>query len=128
MTVEHIPIETSLGVLFGRDCIFLDAVSFSDVDRVLHIEGEIGGDRLANGAGNVWIPYELKFINVLWYQQRDLDSDWTWEASFEERKNTPALRRFPTAKHHYFVQTYDDIFDVLCESFEFKTGMERVQA
>ena len=117
MAIQHIPIETSLGVLFGRDCIFFDSAEYDEQGKVLTLEGEINGELVSCAQGEEWIPYRLRFLGIVWYQQLDLDADWTWSASFEERKDTAYLRKHIGAARHYFVQTYDHVFDVLCESY-----------
>lgn len=107
MAIQHIPIETSLGVLFGRDCIYLDSAECDDERQVLTLKGEVNGALVSNAPRDAWISYELRFLGVVWYRRADLDADWSWKASFEERKNTPNLRKHPGTARHYFVQTYE---------------------
>jgi len=124
MTMQHLPIETSLGVLFGRDCIYLDSEEFDEKGQTLTLKGEINGALVSNAPRKVWIPYAFKFKGVVWYQKRDLDADWTWKASFEERKNTAELKKYVGTIRHYFVQTDDDLFDVLCDSYQLEFDEE----
>lgn len=65
------PIETSLGILKGRDCIYLDKVYKKD--RSYLFEGEING-RLLNNSVDRYIKYKLEFKNVISMFTCELDS------------------------------------------------------
>ena len=65
------PIETSLGILKGRDCIYLDKVYKKD--RSYLFEGEING-RLLNNDKDGFIKYKLEFKNVISMFTCELDS------------------------------------------------------
>jgi len=41
---NNIPIETPLGRFDGRDCIYLDHISFLDNETTLQLDGSINGD------------------------------------------------------------------------------------
>jgi hypothetical protein len=70
-----------------------------------------------------WIPYQLRFHGVTCYERGCLDgSAWDWEASFEQRFGSTILERSDPGGRlglcNFFVQTYDDTFDVVCRSYE----------
>lgn len=117
--MNHLPINTTLGELHGRNRIYLDAVEFAPTDARLVLVGDISSDDDCRR----WIPYRLTFHGVVHHQRIDLDaSGWDWTSSFEERTGSSLLRDFDRdgskSLRHYFVQTYDDVFHVICERFD----------
>jgi len=69
--------------------------------------------------------YKLQFINVLAMKLIDLDS-WQFvnQSSFDEVIHSDWIRQLGgkvTDEHrHFIVQTYDDVFEVICENFAFE--------
>lgn len=65
---KAIAIETGLGVLWGRDCIFLDCVQ-QDKRGNLTFSGEINSNCTSVGKKcpqeKKWLPYTLTFQDVL---------------------------------------------------------------
>lgn len=127
MPLRHVPINTPLGQLHGRDCIFLDEVFFDTSDSILTLVGDINGPLIRPPHSEEWVAYDLIFHGVVWHRQGPLDgSGWDWEASFEERPGSPLLAKLDPdgslGLHHYFVQTYDDTFDVICKRHELILG------
>lgn len=122
---HSIPIETSLGRLFGRDCIFLDRFVFEDEKSTLVLEGCIGGKLCTIQQPDRFIPYILRFRGVLALKMMELDStDWDGESSFDEVHDSEWIRelggKVTPSKRHFFVQTYDYVFDVVCDGYEFE--------
>ena len=70
-------------------------------------------------------PYELFFTGVLALKMIELDS-WDFEcaSSFDEILESEWIAelggKVSSDDKHVFVQTYDDIFEVICSSYEFK--------
>jgi len=71
---RNIPIETSLGCFFGRDCIFLDQVTFEHGAWTLALKGEINGNLCTRKQPGAYVPYTLRFIGVLALKMVELDS------------------------------------------------------
>jgi hypothetical protein len=121
--MKRIPIETPYGVLSGRDAIYLDRVIIEDCTRTLVLEGSVS--RVTKQPLDVdFSGYSLRFSGVLAFRCVELDSTkWDWDASFEEILESDWVRELGgkvTLKHrHFFVQTYDDVFDVVCDHYEF---------
>ena len=120
MSVQHLPIVTPLGQLRGRDCIYLDDVESNEVECSVTLHGEISGPLVEIDPCDEFIGFSLTFHGVSYFAQTALDeSDCDWDSSFEERLGTELLwkARGNEALRHFFVQTYDDVFDVLCTSY-----------
>ena len=114
------PLHTRVGQLRGRDCIYLDSVTLSDEVRVLILRGEINGDLCERRMSAAFLPFEARFSGVLAVRIVELDS-WspTGGTSFDEILESPWIAELGgkiTDQHrHFTVQTYDDVFDVICE-------------
>ena len=122
---RNIPIETALGRLDGRDCIYLDHFTFEDGTSTLVLDGSINGNLCATRQPGRFVPYSLRFRGVLAVKMVELDScDWSSESSFDEVHDSEWIRslggKVTTARRHFFVQTYDFVFDVACEGYEFE--------
>ena len=125
---KYQPIKTKYGFLAGRDCIYLDDVSFLNGGTYqLRLKGRINmvlvSDPLKSDES--FTPYELFFTGVLALKMIELDS-WDFEcaSSFDEILESEWIAelggKVSSDDKHVFVQTYDDIFEVICSSYEFK--------
>ena len=121
------PIETEYGFLAGRDCIYLDGVSFADGTYSLRLSGKINKHLASDPpqSPEMFIPYELMFSGVLALKMIELDSwDFECESSFDEILDSEWIEnlggKVTSADKHIFVQTYDDVFEVVCSSYKFK--------
>jgi hypothetical protein len=122
---QNIPIETALGRLDGRDCIYLDRFAFEDGTGTLVLQGSINGDLCGNLQPGRFLPYTLQFRGVLAIKMVELDScDWDFESSFDEVRDSEWIRslhgKATGAQRHFIVQTYDYVFDVVCEGYDFE--------
>ncbi len=121
--MKRLPIETPYGILRGRDAIYLDRVVVADCTRTIILEGAVS--RVTGQPLNVdFSGYSLRFSGVLAFRCVELDSThWDWDASFEEILDSDWVRTLGgkvTLKHrHFFFQTYDDVFDIVCDRFDF---------
>lgn len=123
-------IETSLGILKGRDCIYLDKVYKKD--RSYLFEGEIN-DRLLNNGKDGFIKYKLEFKNVISMFTCELDSydaiNTNGVYSFEIIENSKYLKTIAVndeldikSLKHYRLKTYNDVFDIIAEDYVFEIG------
>jgi hypothetical protein len=128
MTQAFEPIETEAGILSGRDAIHLDEVRIALYPHAIELKGELNSTLCSKYADrNEWIKYSLKFLGVLAFKMTELElKDYLGKSSFDYVANSDWLNELrekdrhkikPTHKH-YIVFTYDDVFDVICESFE----------
>jgi hypothetical protein len=121
------PVTTCIGELHGRDAIYLEAVLYDGHN--LSIRGECNGE-LASNAQEAWVPYLLTFKNVMAFRAIELDS-WL-ENHCDEAPDTSSfwevidsiwreqLRgKVGATFRHFGLQTYDDVFDVVCADYEF---------
>jgi len=115
------PVQTPLGVLRGRDCIYLDAAAFENGTSELVLRGAINGELVGAGpAGD--FAYVLRFTGVLAVRMVELDS---WEgnalSSFDEVLGSLWAAelggKVSAAHRHLCIATYDDVFDVICSAF-----------
>lgn len=119
---RNIPIITPYGILSGRDCVYLDDVKFENRTNTLLLEGSISGN-LCGIPQDADLQYILQFRGVLALNMIELDS-WNWKSasSFDEIRESDwisSLGGKVTLDHrHFFLQTYDDIFQVVCLSYE----------
>ena len=118
MPTSRVALESPLGRLNGRACIYLDEHHADAVAASLQLEGDIYGP-------DMWVPYVLRFIGVAAWTREDLDSSdrHTWVSSFDEVFGSPWAQALGRQEiRHIAVQTYDDVFNVLCTDFELKLG------
>lgn len=117
----EIPIETEIGMIKGRST-YLDEISFIN-EVTVTLRGEIlnhNGDHL----------YEITFNGINFFSTIELDfDDHCFNSSFCEISNSKKIRGFKEIDHskkinenhrHYYFRTYDSVFEVIAESFEFK--------
>lgn len=134
-----ISIKTEIGILWGRDCIFLDRVVMN-LERAsdLILEGTINTNIVKefvlpqNMPVSGELPYRLRFSGVLAVQILEYD---TWcdlhendqtvsqdPSSFEEvidsRWKASLNGKVTKPDRHFRVSTYDDIIDVICRDYE----------
>lgn len=119
------PVETAIGIIKGRDAIYLNGLDYDGFD--LFLRGTIDGN-LASNTTERDVFYSIRFHGVLALQVLELDSwfhlDWSSnrESSFDEVINSrwqASLGGKVTPEHkHYSFATYDDVIDVVCLRFE----------
>jgi hypothetical protein len=118
---QMIPVETEVGVLRGRDCLFLDRVELPTGTRTVVLHGEINGS-LCSQPADAWVEYRLEFRGVLALRMIELDS---WRralaSSFFEVQDSTWVRalggKVESRHRHFVVQTYDDVFELVCETY-----------
>ena len=126
MARRYRPVETKLGVAKGRDAIYLDAIKWVQRTNRVLLHGSLNAELCSAGdRASVEFPrYRIDFNGVLAFQNIELDSwDGESQSSFDEIIESEWIRDLGgkvTSEHrHFLVQTYDDVIEVVCESFEF---------
>ena len=136
MKRKYNPIKTPLGIANGRDAIYLDNVAFSNRTNTLTLDLGLN-IALCSDSHDDEIDFsscQLRFNGVLATLQKELDSwDWESESSFDEILESSWIMELGgkvTSRHkHYLLQTYDDVFEVVCENYEFlPTNTEQVNS
>ncbi|MCQ4088442.1 hypothetical protein [Saccharibacillus sp. JS10] len=124
------PIETCLGDLIGRDCIFLDKINHNYIENNVELIGEING-RLTQIDSVDWIKYSLKFKGVKYFNMVELDIsdkyinyDISNSTSFFEILDSDLIKHIQCKRgwslRHFILQTYDDVFEVAANNYELK--------
>ena len=110
-------IATELGIIRGRDALYLDNAIFKDGMNTLVLEGQANGNLCSKPQRGSYLAYRLTFKGVLAVKMIELDS-WDCDAvsSFDEVHDSEWIRDLRgkvTDQHrHFCVQTYDEVFDV----------------
>lgn len=131
-------IETELGILHGRDCIYLDSVEQDDCSNLIFI-GEINSNLvLKKISERAFIPYILTFegeiahfsceldtYGNLEYENRIDEDDYIYESSFDLIDNSVWLDSLPIREDfdkseykHYHLSTYDIVYDIIATSYQ----------
>ena len=126
-------VKTCLGVLKGRDCIYLDQVKRDGLNN-LTFTGDINGHLISQQRDEKdWFPYTLTFRRVLVYFACELD---TYETLTETKhldgssldliEDSSWLQSLPVREdfdkgiyRHYQLFTYDDVYNIIAVSYEF---------
>ena len=125
------PIQTPLGVLYGRDAVLVENLFYDPQDGgLLRITGQLDGPSVTlNPQHLATIPFTLTFNDVQAFTATQVDtygygggSVSSFDQVFHSRWRYDLMNRHSTTitgRHtHYHLRTYDDVFDILCESFE----------
>lgn len=127
---RYVPIETSLGYFYGRDCIYLDTITFEDRTTTVVLEGSINGNLCTVRNADEFVPYRLRFRGVLALRMVTLElSDMEGTSCFDEVFDSEWVRalinrdsdqNISPQHRHFVVGTYDDVFEIICENYEFE--------
>lgn len=120
------PIETPIGILKGRDAIFLDGMDVDMQNNTLTLHGTFNGS-LASRPIKKEVAYTLRFSSVLALKVIELDSwDYSSSSSFDEVINSEWCSQLSgkvdESFKHYLVQTYDDVVEVVCHKYTLTLG------
>jgi hypothetical protein len=123
----YVAVDTAVGRLSGRDCIYLDEISFADAHaNTLVLKGELNGNLCSNAAVGSTFSYVATFDGVMALEMLELDS-WrrSGESSFDEVQDSDWVSKLGgkvTSEHRQFqLQTYDLVFNIVCSGFNFET-------
>jgi hypothetical protein len=131
MSQSFEPIDTVLGIIKGRDAIFLDDVIFDYGNNQIELRGEFNSNLCSNSKEvDAYIGYSLTFAGLLGITmiELDLNNDFG-KSSFARVINSVWINEMRLRDHsakvkpnleHYFVASYDDVFNIACETFELK--------
>lgn len=127
---KAVAINTHIGYLNGRDCIYLRKV-IQDEDDNLIIECEFNGRLVSSLKNDEWLNGVLTFKSVIYYQSCEIDTYFNQmdflktQSSFDEIQDSQLLKGTPIRQdfnkdnyRHYVVHTYDFIFDILAKEYE----------
>jgi hypothetical protein len=120
-------IETPVGVLFGRDTIFLDEFRVAERTTEVWLRGSIVGTH-GSRPQSEYLDYLLSFRNVLAFKVVELESSQAYglDGVFGEVMESDWLKelahgdKFTDDHRHYFVQTYDDVVEVVATDHDLR--------
>ena len=130
-------VNTCLGVLKGRDCIYLDQVK-QDALNNLTFTGDINGHLISQCRDEKdWFPYTLTFRQVLAYFTCELDTyenmagtEYLDGSSFDLIEDSTWLKSLPVREdfdkgiyRHYRLFTYDDVYNIIAVSYRKYFGL-----
>jgi hypothetical protein len=123
MGQKHEPIQTPVGILYGRDAIYLDLMAVDIKAKKVTLHGVINGNLCSIPQRSRFIKYTIAFVDVLALTMIELDScDGEYSSSFDEVIHSSWVSELGgkvTSSHrHLVVHTYDDVFNVVCRQFE----------
>ena len=121
------PIVTDLGLLRGRDAIYVDRLE--QIKGKVEISGEING-RLAGDKRNEWVSFSISFSGVLALEVQETDiCRWQIKSSFDEVIESSWLDTLGLGQanrhRHFVVSGYDSIIRVAAEDFTIRFGRVR---
>ena len=126
-------VETCLGVLKGRGCVYLDQMKQDDLNN-LTFTGDINGHLISKHRDEKdWFPYIITFRQVLAYFACELDTyenlagtEHPYDSSFDLIEDSTWLESLPVREdfdksiyRHYRLFTYDDVYNIIAVSYEF---------
>ena len=117
------PVMTPFGIINGRDGLYLAKVEFTHNLWQLVIYLFVNTKNCSKGKISDDSRLKLTFTGVLATKIIEIDSwDWNSASCIDEVKDSDwivSLGGKITKEHrHYFVQTYDDVFDVVCTQMD----------
>ncbi len=130
--------DKTIGILDGRDCIYIDSVTQDDNDNLTFI-GNINGFLASKVRKSKWIPYKLNFSRVIAYFSCEIDSYENIDnnfhlnfSSFNIVENSEYLAKFPMRNDfdksiykHYQVFTYDFVYNIIAVSYYFHCDLDK---
>ncbi len=117
-------IELPVGIITGRNGIYLDEVISSYSPHILTFSGEINGKLCSKNKKNLrWIPYKIGFINVISYECQNIDVC-TWEkltqSSFDEVSEKCFVNGTAYGDDYrcFYFSTYDYMFKIVAKHYK----------
>ena len=118
---NRIAIETEIGILYGRDAIYLDLLlqEFSK----LEFEGEFNTHLCSKYSGQSnRIKYNIEFFNIIFFASWELDNyqdELKMASSFDIINNSNFIKKFNIKnKKHFVFSTYDFIYEIIAEDYQ----------
>lgn len=133
---EFTAVHTPLGLVYGRDAIYVDKLDYHLDQRELIIQGELNGSLCSESTSDDFIPYRLICSGVYFFQTTELDlyderqlsslsvrSDWV-EYTSSSLLNGASKSAKPALKNlrHFILLTYDDVFEIGCTAYKMEIG------
>ena len=118
-----ISLNTKIGRIEGRDAIFLDRILFN-TETDLTLTGHFSSDN------NEEINFEMNFKGTIYFSSIELDFDKREQKeSLAVVEESNRIETFKAIDHsskinrehkHYYIRTYDTVFEIISDKFDFK--------
>ncbi|RKP44065.1 hypothetical protein D7Z26_27015 [Cohnella endophytica] len=129
MNILQNEISTEVGIISGRDAIFLDKVNFLSTNEV-ELEGEINAILCSFVNEEKYIPFKFLFKGIYYFNMVELDislstitKDVQLSSSLIEVEDSVLLKTINEVRgldlRHLIIVTYDDVFEIACKEFNF---------
>ena len=130
MNIE--PIITEIGIINGRDAIYLDLMEQNGNEIIFYGEINTGLTEIKNDIKKEWLKYKLSFKETIYYKCYELDfykKKKSLESSFDKINNSKTIERMKLLdrefkinnKHKHFVlTTYDYIYEIIASKYAFE--------
>ena len=130
MNIE--PIITEIGIINGRDAIYLDLMEQKGNEIIFYGEINAGLTEIKNDIRKEWLKYKLSFKETIYYKCYELDfykKKKSLESSFDKINNSKTIERMKLLdrefkinnKHKHFVlTTYDYIYEIIASKYTFE--------
>ena len=130
MNIE--PIITEIGIINGRDAIYLDLMEQKGNEIIFYGEINTGLTEIKNDIKKEWLKYKLSFKETIYYKCYELDfykKKKSLESSFDKINNSKTIERMKLLdrefkinnKHKHFVlTTYDYIYEIIASKYAFE--------
>jgi len=122
------PVTTQVGIIWGRDAIYLD-----EVRKISASEYEISGSLnsalcSALSTEKSFVSYKITFRHVVYFNETDIDDcEIDNVSSFDVIENSTKIANLAdknsknnTNLHHYVFRTYDVVFELIASQYEFE--------
>ncbi|WP_342572253.1 hypothetical protein MKY85_07675 [Paenibacillus sp. FSL R5-0749] len=128
--MQHQLMNTELGVISGRDAIFLDKLNFTSTSEAELIR-EINARLCSQVNHENYIPYKFIVKGIYYFNMVDLDisysnilRDVNVHSSLIEVVDSNLLATIKEVRgldlRHIIICTYDEIFEIACKELEMK--------
>ncbi len=115
-------INEEIGLIKGRDGIYLDTVTFENEDLVLI--GDINCALCSKKQNARWLKYKMNFKRVKIFNMNEIElfpfeiSHLRNESNIVLNKDSNPLKGKYVNFNHLFITTYDFNLEILCSNFE----------
>jgi hypothetical protein len=128
------PVDTEIGIMKGRDAIYLDEIEYNYAKSTVKLIGEINGSLCSKFDGDIFIKYELEFHGVYIYKMIELDLSYELLkidygiSSFIQVVNSDLVKHAKDIRgvdlKHFVIQTYDDVFEIVCNEYKLSLNLK----
>lgn len=126
--MENHAIKTSVGILAGRDAIYLDRFENDYSARKMTFVGEINATLASEYEGSSkWLGYRITFDGVDVIRMTELDCyehELDLVSSFDRMPKARLKSRIEACEQFVF-STYDHIFEMMATGYQFEITSER---